>query len=131
MEKAVSRTVSQSCMMSCIVFCFALFALFRGNSSCCRLDKILEQLQTDLLAFLRMELRGKHVLLPNRRGEAFAVSRARRDDRWVNRFGKEAVHEINVTAGRNVTQNRTIRSNHLDLVPANLRDLQSRLLGKT
>src|SRR5947207_8988109 len=61
-----------------------------------RLDKILEQLQTDPLAFFRMELRGEQVLLPHRRGEAFAVSGARRDDRWLNRFGKKAVHEINV-----------------------------------
>src|SRR6266566_2613849 len=67
-----------------------------------------------------MELRGKHVLLPNRGGEAFAVSCQRRDDRWVNRMGKKAVHEINVTAARNITQNRTIRPGHFDLVPANL-----------
>src|SRR5439155_21871186 len=102
-----------------------------ASASCCRLDKILEQLQTDPLAFFWMELRGKQVLLPNRRGEAFAVSGARRHDRWVNRFGEKAVHEINVHAARNVAQNRTIRSNHFDLVPTNLLNLQSRLLGKT
>src|SRR3989442_1141485 len=96
-----------------------------------RVDKILQQLQTDLLALLRMKLRREHVLLPNRRGEALAVGRARRDDRGVNWFGKKAVHEINVAAAWNAAQNWTIRSDHLDLVPADLRNLQPRFLGKT
>src|SRR5207247_1794121 len=94
-----------------------------------RLDKILQQLQTDRLALLRMELGGKHVLLPNRRGEALAVGRARRHDRWVNRFGKKTVHEINVAAAWYAAQNRTIRSNPLDLVPADLGDFQPRFLA--
>src|SRR5439155_23267184 len=78
-----------------------------------------------------MELGGKHVFLPNRRGEALAVGRARRHDRGVNWFGKKAVHEINVAAAGNAAQNRTIRSDHFDLVPADLRNLQPRFLGKT
>src|SRR5688572_21603522 len=77
-----------------------------------------------------MELRGKHVLLPNRRGKAFAVSCAGRHDRGVSRFREKAVHEVNVAAAWNAAQDRTIRSNHLDLVPANLRDLQARFPGK-
>src|SRR6266536_5767063 len=96
-----------------------------------RLDKILEQLQADLLAFLRVKLRGKHVIPPNRRGETFAVCRARRHDRCVNRLREEAVHEINVAAAGNAAQDRAIASRYLDLVPANVRDLQPRLRGKT
>src|SRR5881394_1011465 len=95
------------------------------------LDEILQQLKANLLAFLRMKLRCEHVVLPDRRGETFAVRRPRCDNRRINRFGKKAVHEINVTAVSYVAQNRTTGSNHLDLVPADLRNLQSGLPGKT
>src|SRR6267378_589316 len=57
-------------------------------------EEILQQLQANLLAFLRMELRGEHVVLPDRRGKCFAIGRARGHEGFVRRLGKKAVHEI-------------------------------------
>src|SRR5437879_7362332 len=78
-----------------------------------------------------MELRGEHVVLPDRRGKCFAIGRARGHEGFVRRLGKKAVHKINVTAAGNAAKQRAFRLHDFDLVPADLRNLQLRLFGKT
>ena len=92
--------------------------------------KILQQLQADLLAFLRVKLRGENIVAPDGRRERFAVVRARRDDGRIHRLRKKTVDEINVAAAWNVTKKRTVRLRQFKLVPADLRNLQARLFGK-
>jgi len=94
-------------------------------------DEIPQQLQADPLAFLRMKLRGENVVLPDGRGEPFAVSRARRHDGFVRGFWKKTVHEINVAAAGNVAKQRTPRLRDFDLIPADLRDFQPGLCRET
>src|SRR5439155_4391003 len=93
-------------------------------------EEILQQLQANLLAFLRMKLRGEHVVLPDRRGKCFAVGRARGHEGFVRWFGEKTVHEINVTAAGNAAKQRAFRLHDFDLVPADLRNFQPRLFGK-
>src|SRR2546425_1123725 len=71
-----------------------------------------------------MELRGKDVLVPNGRGEALAVTRARADNLRVERLREKAVHEINVAAFGNAAQQRALRLDQFQLVPPDLRHLQ-------
>ena len=96
-----------------------------------QLHKIPEQLQSDPLAFFRVKLRGKHVVLPNRRRKIFAVLRARGYDAGILRPGKEAVDEIDKAAVLNSTEERAIALDDVELVPADLRDFQAILFGKT
>ena len=66
-----------------------------------KLDEIIEQVQADFLAFLRVKLRGENVVAPDGRGEVFAVIRARGDNPGIGGLGKETVDKINVAAGGN------------------------------
>src|SRR5207247_2561501 len=95
-----------------------------------QLDEVLQQLQANLLALLGMELRREEVLLPDRRRERFSVGRAGGNDGFVHRPRKKAVDEINVAAVRHAAEKGTLGPNDLDLVPADLGNLQSCLLGK-
>ena len=56
-------------------------------------EEILQELQADFLAFLRMKLGGEDVFLPDRRGKRIPVPGPRGDDRRVLRLGKEAMHK--------------------------------------
>src|SRR5208282_4693853 len=90
--------------------------------------KIFQQLQADLLAFLRVKLRGVDIVAPDGRRKGVTVIRARRDDGFVRRLRKKAVHEINVAAAGDAAIERAIRLLDVELVPADLRDFQSGLL---
>lgn len=87
--------------------------------------EVLQQLQPDLLAFLRMKLGGEHVVLPHGGRKIFSVIRSRRNDAGVLRLGEEAVDEIDVAAVLDAAEQGTIRPRELDLVPADLRNLES------
>src|SRR3984957_2738920 len=86
--------------------------------------EIFQQLQADLLAFLRVKLRGVNIVAPDGRRKGVAVIRASRDDGFVHRLRKKAVHEINVAAAGDATIERAIRLHDVELVPADLRDFQ-------
>jgi len=98
---------------------FAVFLTFR------QLDKIFQQLQADLLTFLRVKLRGVNIVAPDGRRKVVAVIRARRDDGLVHRLRIKAVHEINVAAAGDAAIERTVGLRDFNLVPADLRNLQS------
>src|SRR5688500_11161664 len=66
------------------------------SASLCQFDEVLQQLQSDLLAFLRMKLCGKNVVPPDRRGKVSAVIRRGGDNTWIRRLRIETVDEINV-----------------------------------
>src|SRR5258708_31879096 len=72
-----------------------------------------------------MELSRKHVLPPNRRCERFAILCPRCNQRSTPWFRKKAVDEINVASIRDALEQWTSRLRNFDLVPADLRDLQS------
>ena len=72
-----------------------------------------------------MELRGENVVAPDGRGEGLAVSRARGDDRVVGGPREETVHKVNVTAVGNSSKEGAGWLREFNLVPANLRNLQS------
>src|SRR6478736_2254107 len=93
-------------------------------------DEVLQQLQADLLAFLRVELGGIHIVLPDGGSEVAAVIRARGDDARIRRLRIEAMDEIHVAAVRHVAIERAIRTCDLDLIPRDLRNLQPGLFGK-
>jgi hypothetical protein len=92
--------------------------------------EVLQQLQSDLLAFLRMKLGGEHVVLPHGGREIPSVVRAGRDDAGVLRLGKEAVDEIDVASVLDAAEQGTLRLRELNLVPADLRNLESLDLGE-
>ena len=94
-------------------------------------NEVLEQLQANFLAFLRVKLRGEDIIAPDGRSEDFAISRLRSHDGSVGRARKEAVDEIDITAGRDPTEQRTAGLDVLKLVPANLWNLESELVGET
>jgi hypothetical protein len=103
----------------------------RGNLRCFRqFHKILQQLQADILAFFRVKLCGKNIVAPNRRRKRFAVFCSRSNDAGIFRFREKAVDEINVTAVFNSTKKRATGLHNVELVPADLRNFQSILLGK-
>ena len=56
------------------------FASRAAMSTFRQFHKILQQLQADLLAFLRVKLRGENIVAPDGRRKGAAVIRARRDD---------------------------------------------------
>ena len=87
-------------------------------------------MQADLLAFLRVKLRGVNVVAPDGRRKSVAVIRARRDDGFVRRLRKIAVHEINIAAAGNAAIERAVRLHDVELVPTDLRDFQSGLFGE-
>ena len=89
-----------------------------------QIHKILQQLQADLLAFLRVKLRGENIVAPDGRRKGVAVIRARRDDGFVRRLRKKAVDEINVAAAGDAAIEWTIGLRDVELVPADLRDFQ-------
>ena len=89
--------------------------------------EILQQLQADLLAFLRVKLRGVDIVAPDGRRKAVAVIRAGGDDGFVHRLRIKTVDKINVTAVFNSAKQRAVRFSHFNLVPANLRNFQSGL----
>ena len=95
-----------------------------------QLDKVLQQLQADFLAFLRVKLRGEHIVAPDGRRKVVAVVRARGDDGRVHRLRIKAVHEINVAAAGDAAIERTVGFHDLQLVPADLRNLVAGLLGE-
>lgn len=82
-------------------------------------------MQSNLLAFLRVKLRGENVVAPNGRREVIAVIRPRGDDARIRRLRIKAVHEIDVAAVRDAAIERTIRPHDLQLVPADLRNLMT------
>jgi len=90
-----------------------------------QLHEIFQQSQADLLAFLRVKLRGVNIVAPDGRCKGVAIIRARRNDGFVHRLRKKAVHKINVAAARDAAIERTIRLHNVELVPADLRDFQS------
>lgn len=92
--------------------------------------EVLQQLQSDFLTFLRMKLGGEHVVLPHGGREIPPVIRLRRNDAGVLRLGEEAVDEIDVAAVLDAAEQGAIRPRELDLVPADLRNLESLDLGE-
>src|SRR6266849_9116066 len=92
--------------------------------------EIFEQLQSDALAFFRMKLRGEDVIFPHRRRERPAVVGASGHDGWIARLREKAVHEIDVTAARDPIEQRAGGLGDLDLVPADLRNLEAGLFGE-
>ncbi len=85
-------------------------------------DEVFEQAQTSFLALFRVELGRKNILAPDGGGEWGAVGGFCGDDRGVRRLGKIAVDKIHVTARSYALIDRTIRSEYIELVPADLRD---------
>ena len=81
-------------------------------------------MQADLLAFLRVKLRGVDIFAPDGRRKGVAVIRARRDDGFVRRLRKKAVDEINVAAAGDAAIERAISLHDVELVPADLRNFQ-------
>src|ERR1035437_4812115 len=97
---------------------------FKPTSDFRQADEVLQQLQADLLALFRVELRGENIVAPDRRRKVFAVIRARGDDARIHRLWKKTVDEINVAAAGNAAIQRTIRPHNLKLVPASLWNFQ-------
>jgi len=93
--------------------------------------EIFQQLQADLLAFLRVKLRGENIVAPDGGSKAAAVIRAGRNDGFVHRLRIKAVNEINVAPAGNAAIERTIGLHDVELVPADLRDFQSGLFRET
>lgn len=91
------------------------------------LDEILQQLQADVLAFFGMKLGRENVFAPDGGGEGFAVSGAGSHNGGLSRLGKKAVNEIDVAPRRNSAKERAIGTNHIELVPTDLRDLEAAL----
>src|SRR6266446_9279679 len=77
-----------------------------------------------------MKLRGEHVIFPHRRRERATVIGARGHDGGIARLREKAVHEIDVTAAGNPMEQRAGRLGDLDLVPADLRNLEAGLFGE-
>ena len=77
-----------------------------------------------------MELRRENILSPDGRGELHAVTRAAGGDRVVLRLRIKAVYEINVATVLDTLKNRALRLDDLDLIPADLRNLQSLANGE-
>lgn len=102
----------------------SVLAVFR------QFNEVLQQLQSYLLALLWMKLGGEHIVLPHGRREVPAVIRAGRDDAGVLGLGKEAVDEVDVASVLDAAEQGTIRLRELNLVPADLRNLESFDLGE-
>ena len=92
--------------------------------------KVFQQLQADLLAFFRVELRGENIVAPDGRREVHAVIRARGDDAFIHGLRIKTVDEINVAAAGDAAIERAIRLHDVKLVPADLRNFQSGRFGK-
>src|SRR5580704_2358776 len=101
------------------------------ESSGGKLDEVLEQSEADVLALFRMKLRGENVFFPDCRCESLAVTSPRRNDGCIHRFGKKAMDEIDVAAAGNPAKEGALRMDDLELVPADLRNLEAVLLVET
>src|SRR2546426_9261414 len=78
-----------------------------------------------------MKLRRENVLSPYRRRKCFPIRGLRGDNRCIRRARKKAVHEIDMAAIGDAAKQRARRLHYLELVPADLWNLQSAALGKT
>lgn len=78
-----------------------------------------------------MELGGEYVLAPNGRSKGVSILGACGDDRGIKRLRKEAVNKIDIASVGNAAVERTAGLRQFELVPANLRNFQTGLLGKT
>src|SRR5260221_9269245 len=104
--------------------------ILRRASGRSEINEVLKKLQADLLAFFGVKLRRINVVAPDGGGEGLSVNRACGDDGGIERLRKKAVDEIDVAAAGNIAEQRAIRLGQLDLVPADLRDLQTGLFGE-
>src|ERR1035441_10353886 len=95
-----------------------------------KFHEVFQQLQADLLALLRVKLRRENVVAPDGRRKGVAVFRARGDNRLGRRLGIKAVDEIHVAAAGDAAIERAIGLHDFNLVPPDLRNLQSVLFGK-
>src|SRR5688572_6927852 len=77
-----------------------------------------------------MELRRVNVVLPDGGGKRFAIGGARGDDGLIYGSREKAMHEIDVASVLDSVENRAIGLDEFELVPADLRHFQARLLGK-
>ena len=72
--------------------------MFGSFPSIRQFNKISQQLQSHLLAFLGVKLRCVHILVPDGGSEGFAIGCAGGDDGWISRLGKKTVNKIHVAA---------------------------------
>src|SRR5258706_12016224 len=93
--------------------------------------EIFQQLKADLLAFLRVKLRGVNIGAPDGRRKGATVIRARGDDGLIRWLRKKAVDEISVAAVFNSAKQGAIVFRNLNLIPANLGDFKSGLFRET
>src|ERR1044072_169752 len=77
-----------------------------------------------------MELCGENIFPPNRRSERFTVLGAGCHNRRIVRLRIKAMHKINIASARNTAIKRARRLCNLDLVPADLRNLEPRTFRK-
>lgn len=87
-------------------------------------------MQADALAFFGMELGGEDVITPDGGGEIPAIFGLGGDDALVRRLRIKAVDEIDIAAAFDIAEERAIGPGNLDLVPADLRNLQAVFFGK-
>src|SRR5882724_5179464 len=104
--------------------------ILRRASGRGEINEVLKKLQADLLAFFRVKLCRINVVAPDGGGEGLSVNRACGDDGGIERLRKKAVDEIDVAAAGNIAEERTIRLRQFDLVPADLRYLQTGLFSE-
>ena len=95
-----------------------------------QIHKVLQQLQSDLLAFFRMELGGVDVVAPDGGGEIVAVLGPGGDDGVIHGLRVEAVDVIDVAAGSDAAVQGAIGAGDLEAVPADLRDLEPGAFGE-
>lgn len=97
----------------------------------CPFNEVAEHVKTDFLAFLRVELSGDNIVMPNRGCERFAISCSCGDDRLVNGFWEVTVDEIHITAGGDPAKQRAIRSDNIQLIPSDLWRFQAVLCAES
>ena len=91
----------------------------------------MKQLQADFLAFFGMKLGSENVVAPDCGGKGLAISCTRGNDGAIRWLGKKTVDEIDIAAGRNASKDRTSWLLDINLIPTDLRDLQSVSIRKS
>ena len=91
------------------------------------MQKVGNQAQTGLLAFLRMELRSNQIFAPDDCGDLLTVSGYRKAVGRRTRRKMIGVHEIGVVARLDACEDR-VPGEICEFVPAHVRDLESRVI---
>src|SRR6202051_205124 len=106
-----------------------LRGVVKAMSSRIPLQKVRDQRQTKLLAFLRMELRAENIVARHDRGDRAAVLGIGHKIGALRRIELIRVHEIGVPALWAECQavEHRVRSRHIERVPAHMRDFQVRI----